>query len=418
MIAWFARTRLLLLGLALCLGCERPDTARIVFWRTLTGPAGETLDALTAAYSEEPGAEAVFQGGYGALALKLRTAAAARRGPDVTMLGTFEIRTFAEQGLLADLSPFLAGEHGLDTAGWPESMTGAGRVGEGVYWLPYNVSVPVLYWNEEAFASAGIAPPETWSDFFAAARTLTQRDPSGRITRRGLALWNITWPAVSMIWSEGGSLCTADYGAITLDDPVAVHVLSELQALVREGAALMPDAASGGHRAQFKSGQAAMILDSQAVFGEVMRDSLGFTPRVALFPAGSAGRVFAPGGGGLAMSADTPPERRQAAWAFMRYLLEPESLSAFSEASGYLAFSKEAQALAPLRNETPYATLYEAFAHVRGDFSLNAMPPVRDAFDRAFQRIVTDPSSDVRAILEEADRRAEAGAARWLGATE
>lgn len=404
----------LLCALAACIGCGPPESERVVFWRTLTGPAGETLDRLSADYQQGHGAEAVFQGGYGALALKLRTAAAARSGPDVTMLGTFEIRTFAEHGLLADLSPFLNEDHDLNTAAWPGSLAAAGRVGERVYWLPYNVSVPVVYWNAEAFAAAGLEPPSTWADFFTASRILTQRDEAGRVTKRGVALWNITWPIVSMVWSDGGSLCTADYASITLDDPAAVRMLSELQALVREGAAVMPDAASGGHRAQFKSGQAAMILDSQAVFGEVMRDSLGFTPRVALFPAGSAGRIFAPGGGGLAMSADTPPERRQAAWEFIRYLLEPGPLSAFAEASGYLAFSEEAQALAPFRHEEPYATLYQAFEHVRGDFSLNAMPPVRDAFDRAFQRMMTDPSSDVRAILEEADRRAEAGAARWL----
>lgn len=406
------------LGL-LCLGACSPEPSNtLVVWRTLTGPAGDSVQALADAY---PGlgtvthTETIFQGGYGALALKLRTAAAGGRGPDVSQLGTFEIRTFARQGLLVDLTPYMAGPEGIDTSDWPGSLLDAGRVDGGLYWLPLNVSVPVLYWNRESFGNAGLdAPPATWDAFFEQARRLTVRDAQGRVEQYGLALWNITWPVVSMVWSEGGTLCSPDYGSVTLDDPLAVHILSELQNLLREGVAIMPDAASGGHRAFFKSGRAAMILDSQAVLGEVQRDVTAFTPAVALFPAGAAGRVFAPGGGGLVMCASCPPERRDAAWGFMRYMLAPEQLGTFARESGYLAYSGAAAERSGVAQEEPYATLHQAFQYVRGDFSMNAMPPVRDAFDRAFQRIMTDLDTPVAEALREADLHAEQALRRWV----
>src|SRR5690606_26349981 len=99
---------------------------------------------------------------------------------------------------------------------------------------------------------------------FEAAAKLTTPD------RAGVALWNITWPYISMIWSEGGSLNSPDYTSITLDDPVAVAIMTKLQRLVQTGAAIMPDQASGGHRAAFMSCRAAMILDSPAPYADIL----------------------------------------------------------------------------------------------------------------------------------------------------
>ncbi len=386
----------------------------IVYWRTLTGAAGDAQDALVARYNAtDPELPVVseFQGSYADLAAKIMTAAVAGRGPDVTQLGTFEIREFARAGLLVDLRPFLTGPDGIDTSDWPGTMLQAGEVDGGLYWLPFNVAVPVLYYNRDVFDAAGVAPPETWSDFFALCRQLTERKGDGSASRAGVALWDITWPFVSMVWSEGGELTDRDYDAISLNHPTVVDVMGKVQALVQEGAATLPDKASGGHRAAFLSGRAAMILDSPAAFTELTRDAT-FEVGVAIYPAGAAGRVYAPGGGGIAMLSVCPEDRRAAAWAFMKSLLSPESLADYAQRSGYLAFTDAArEAAADWLTDPRVQELHRALPYIRGDFSVTAASPVRTAFDEAFHQIVIK-GVDPKQALDAANARAVEGMRR------
>ncbi len=391
---------------------QEPDQTAITYWRTLTGGAGDAQDELVDRYNRAQNEIAVaseFQGGYTDLATKLMTAVVSGVGPDVTQLGTFEIRQFATAGALVDLTTFIESENGLDTSDWPGSMLDAGRVGDGLYWLPFNVTVPVLYYNPRHFEEAGLdGPPETWAEFYEFARVLSSPKASGRSARKGVALWNITWPLLSAIWSEGGQLTTKDYSSVTLDAPVVVEVLTAFQQLVKEGAAAMPDAASGGHRAAFINGQASMILDSPAPFDQIMESAIGFTPAVAPYPGGSAGTIYAPGGGGLAMLSTTPEENREAAWAFMKFMLSPEQIAYYAERSGYTAFTGASREHAgDWIHEAGRATIHQSLTHLRGDFSLNMSPALRNAFDGAFQRIMID-GDDVRETLEAADAKAEA----------
>lgn len=397
------------------MGTLEPSAAtELAYWRTLTGAAGEAQEELVARFNAaNPGFQvrSEFQGGYSDLATKLIAAGSSGKGPAVTQLGTFEIRQFAEAGLLVDLRPFLTGEDGLDTSGWPSTMFEAGEVNGGIYWLPFNVTVPVLYCNVDALREAGLSgPPESWEAFFEYARHLTVRDAAGRVTRHGAAFWDITWPFISMIWSEGGELTDRACANVTLNDPVAVELMMQVQRLVEEGCAIMPSKAAGGHRAAFIGGRAAMILDSPAVYRDMVEANQAFQAVAAPYPAGKAGRVYAPGGGGIAMTAATPPGSRAAAWRFMKFLLSPEALAHFACRSGYLAFTRESrEVLGPLPAER--LPLYQALDFVRADFSVNMSPPVRNSFDWAFQSIVID-RANVRDTLDKADRRAEREIAR------
>jgi sn-glycerol 3-phosphate transport system substrate-binding protein len=150
-----------------------------------------------------------------------------------------------------------------------------------------------------------------------------------------------------------------------------------------------------------------MILDSPAPFDEIVTSANGFAPKIALYPAGAKGRVYAPGGGGIVMLANTPEDRRDAAWQFMRYLLQPEQIAHYAERSGYTAFTTTSQQTAGgwLQDEQR-AIIHSALPHLRGDFSVNVSPAIRTAFDEAFQRIMIK-LDDPRTALRDADKQAE-----------
>ncbi len=425
LILWRAIAVILIAGLAV--SCSKSTSApeiekaqAITFWRTLTGPAGDSIDGLIQRFTAQQDAvrvDGVFKGSYDDIASALMVGATRNSGPDVALVGTFEIRQFAKAGILEDMKPLLDGPDGVNTAGWPKTLRAAGEVGEGLYWVPLNVSVPVLYMNEAFLEEAGLSgPPQTWDEFFEYARRLTKRDADGKVVRRGLSLWDITWPLVSMIWSEGGEITNRDYTKITLDDPATIAVMNKLQALMKEGAADMPAQATGGQRNAFVRGQAAMILDSPAPlrdFLEYAQRAQGFQPIVAQYPAGKSGRVYAPGGGGLVILKTDDTVRLRAAWSFVRFLLEDQQVADFAMQSGYLAYSEGARALAEktLSERPALRTIHESAPYIRGDFSINGSPGVRKALDEAVQRILVR-GEDPATVLREADAKAEAEVAR------
>jgi sn-glycerol 3-phosphate transport system substrate-binding protein len=394
----------------------------------LTGPAGTEIDELVqrfASVQRQVRIKSVFKGSYDDIATALMVSAARGSGPDVALVGTFEIRQFAEAGILADLKPLMDGPEGVDTSGWPATMRAAGEVGEGLYWVPLNVSVPVLYLNAAYLDEAGLGgPPQTWEQFFDYARRLTKRDTGGKVVRHGLGLWDITWPLVSVIWSEGGEVTNRDYTQVTLDDPVTVNVLRQFQRLMKEGAADMPAQATGGQRNAFVRGNAAMILDSPAP----MRDFLqyaqtkegkagGFRPIVSQYPVGKRGKVYAPGGGGLVILKTDDPARLRAAWKFVRFMLEDRQVADFALKSGYLAYSEGARALAqPALDANPsLQAVQDSAKYIRGDFSINWSPGVRAALDESVQRILVR-GEDPAMVLREEDEKAEREVARERGA--
>ena len=411
-LAYLLITTCVLGTLASCGGQSTSEAPTLTYWRTLSGAAGDAQEELVRRFNTERPSVHVkteFQGSYSDLRTKLIASAASNTGPNVSLLGTYEILEMKKAGLLVDLRPYLDGANGIDTSQWPGTLRAGGELDGGIYWLPFNVSVPVLYYNRDALAAANLAgPPATWSEFYAAARAMTVRDADGKVVRVGVALWDDLWPLVSMIWSEGGELTNRDYSSITLNNPAAVKVLQELQKLIQEGAASVGVAATGGHRALFKQGGAAMILDSPAPFEEIFSQSSGFAPEACAFPVGSAGAVYAPGGGGLVMLASTPEQERIAAWDFIRFMLSPKELAHFAHRSGYVAFTKEAQVELALTLEEPnYRRIYAALPNIRGDFSVNMSPAIRNAFTEAYQKAFIQ-NANVQTVLDEADAKAEA----------
>ena len=125
----------------------------------------------------------------------------------------------------------------------------------------------------------------------------------------------------------------------------------------------------------------------------------------------SASQTIAPGGGGIVMWARAPEEQRDEAWSFMRYLLQPEQIAFYAKGSGYTAFTDSARETAgDLLADPRHATIHEALPYLRGDFTINATPALRDALDGAFQQIMFE-DRNVAAVLRAADRQAEAALA-------
>lgn len=106
------------------------------------------------------------------------------------------------------------------------------------------------------------------------------------------------------------------------------------------------------------------------------------------------------------MLSTTPPEKRAAAWQFIKFMISPKSLAEYCKKTGYIAYYPKAQKeMGEILQHPHYATMYSAVPYVRWDFSLYRFPPARDGFEEAWQKIFFD-LADIPSTLEAANQKA------------
>ncbi len=121
---------------------------------------------------------------------KVLTQMAAGTAPDVMSVWPPIINTWAEKEQLLDLQPFVDvdipnADDIFVKAGWDQCWD---PISQKRIALVTNIDVTSVYYNELAFAEAGVPmPTPTWStdDYVDAATKLTQKDSSGATTRWG-----------------------------------------------------------------------------------------------------------------------------------------------------------------------------------------------------------------------------------------
>src|SRR4029078_9435027 len=89
--------------------------------------------------------------------------------------------TFASKGALLPLHDLMANSDHDRQDDFLPVLTNTGCHGN-KYGLPVNRSVPILYWNRDRFAKAGLTgPPKTWTELASVAPKLVQDGADGEV---------------------------------------------------------------------------------------------------------------------------------------------------------------------------------------------------------------------------------------------
>jgi len=86
---------------------------KIVYWRSLTGVAGEAQEEIVKRFNASRSdiiVESQFQGAYAEILQKLQAALAAGEVPDVVLLDSPHLQIFAKDGVLVNLDQFVKKE--------------------------------------------------------------------------------------------------------------------------------------------------------------------------------------------------------------------------------------------------------------------------------------------------------------------
>ncbi|HMB34546.1 MAG TPA: extracellular solute-binding protein, partial [Methylomirabilota bacterium] len=212
--AWFL---FLLLPLVLATSASAQTPLEISFWYGVGGQLEKVIQGQAEKFNRsQPGVKVVpfYAGAYGAggpMQQKLLASMAAGSVPDVVQLEIHATCTFASKGALLPLDELMAKSQHDRKEDFLPVLTNTACDGK-TYGIPFNRSVPILYWNRDRFQKAGLAgPPKTWAELAAMAPKLTQEGAGGPGAKVfGFMPINQWWFFQAMTWSNGGEMLTPD----------------------------------------------------------------------------------------------------------------------------------------------------------------------------------------------------------------
>jgi sn-glycerol 3-phosphate transport system substrate-binding protein len=334
----------------LALGCRqrRAPRGRSVasLWFTYGGRNREGLEMLVDRFNtsqDEHFVEAVYQGDYYEGLAKLRTAVAARAAPSFSHVVSEVIPYLAEAGVLEPLDPY-PGVHDLGVI--PE-------LGQQKSWimgdkrplvaLPFNRSTPICYVNGELFDKAGLTAPRTWNELREIARFFTLRRGSTTV-RFGFGCPVSWWFWVAMVGQAGGQVIESD-GRISLGGEAGVEALEFWQTLVQRDRTMKPPpgreySAWELTNQDYLAGRTVMLWTSTA-FLKYLEDNASF-PVVAAPLPGFRRRAVGTGGSHWVILRSAPPNQKRTAWAFLRFMHQPEQVIDWATGTGYMPVTYEA----------------------------------------------------------------------------
>jgi len=393
----------LLFFLLLSLVGIAPAQVTVTFWHSMDGPASEAIDGFAKAFNASQSdyrVEVRYAGDYREAETKL--IAALRTGSAPTLFQSeiaFFPRLVSEGTLrpLDDLTATLDPDFVADfyPAPWQYGVMNGVRYG-----LPFNTSTPVLFYNADALRAKHLPVPGDWKTFEEDAVKLTSRRSKGFI-----AILD-SWIFEAMVTSRGGSLVTED-GKPNFDSPEAVASLEMMRRLVDKKAAIPRNLAESQFaQLDFVRTKGMMVFASIANWPAAEKYSFAFELGVAPVPHEEGGKVPM-GGAELVILKGASDEEAKGAFEFWKFLMKPENIVTWINASYYVPLRKSVvPLLEDFYAENPYRKV--AFEQISRAVPRPRVPQFavwRDYLDEALEKSLKG-RMDPRAALEEAQKKA------------
>ena len=310
------------------------------------GKAAQTVSELTEAYvaaNPNVSIEAIYTGSYADTTTKAITAAKGGNAPQLLISLSVDMFTFLDEDLIVPWDDFVTDQEQEEWIGgfYPSFMQNSQA--EGKTWgIPFQRSTPVLYWNKEAFAAAGLdpdVPPQNWDEMVEFAKKLTIKNDSGNVTQYGIYIPTSGFPSwlwTGMVAGSGGLLSDGSGVNINFNSPEAIEALEALVALPNTHGVMQQGLLDwGGTPKAFFEGQAAMIWTTTGNLTNV-RNNASFDFGVGFLPG--LKQPGAPtGGGNFYLIKGSTDEELRAAADYVKWVTAPEQAAKWSMATGYIA---------------------------------------------------------------------------------
>ncbi|TCM51367.1 ABC transporter substrate-binding protein [Kribbella sp. VKM Ac-2568] len=312
---------------------EFANRVRVVFWSSYGGANGKAVGKLVEKFNksqQDVYVEVQFQGSYDDVAQKVAAGLIARQAPDIAVLSDVTWERFYLNDALEPLNGYFTDDFGPKI--YEPKLFGE-YVVKGQSWcVPFARSTPILYYNRDLFAKAGLPDraPRTWSELRSWGPELARVQTGGR-SLRSLAFAKVDgdWQFQGNVWQFGGAYSNGLDVAIDQDGAVAAGEWQR-KLIHEDGHGYM----ASSPMTDFAGGLVAMAQDSTGGLKSAMSKAK-FKVGAGFVPSEVAAGI-ATGGGGIGMLRNATTERKQAAAVFLAFLARPENSAWWTTQSGYL----------------------------------------------------------------------------------
>lgn len=326
------------------------ENQEIVFWHGMGGNAGTALEALVEQFNEENElgitVTSEYQGSYDDTITKLRNSSLGNLEADLVQIYDIGTRYMIDSGLVTPMQTFIDAE-GYDLSQIEPNIAAYYTVNDELISMPFNSSTPILYYNVDLFEAAGIEnAPTTLAEIIEIQPALEE---AGATMPISLQVYG--WFVEQFIAKEGDHFVNNGNGredytteVAFIESGVMEEVLTAWYDLFEANAA--PNVGRQGGQPEFVSGQSAMTMGSTASLAGILAEVDGkFEVGTAFLPAvtedGLEGGVSIGGASVWALDSQDP-EKAQATWEFVKFLVSPSVQAEWAAATGYFPISTAA----------------------------------------------------------------------------
>jgi sn-glycerol 3-phosphate transport system substrate-binding protein len=320
----------------------KPDKVTLDFWYSLAGSSGQAVEELVKQFNASQTyieVKATYQGGYAEIMAKTWNAIYAEQTlPQVAQLGGAPL--VGATGACVPITDFTDGPNGIDRskvydAFWKYNMAG------GTIWaMPFNNSVPLLYYNKDLFKAAGLdpdKPPETWDDVLRYGQMISDGESQWGFNTNDDTHWYFS----TMVLGNGGQIVNTEETEVLYNSPEAVEMLTLWGDMVND-VQIMPPAQHNEAPTDFLAGTLGMLMRSSSVVPSLARDA-PFKLGVAMVPTTAGKQRVAPiGGGSMVIFKNQNPYILDAAWEFVKFMTSEPSSLYLATHTGYVPIYKDA----------------------------------------------------------------------------
>jgi sn-glycerol 3-phosphate transport system substrate-binding protein len=335
-------------------------TVTIDLWHSEAAANLDTLERLASRYNSSQNEVKVrpsFQGTDEELMAKLVTSLASGQVPAIAFMAEPDAQKMIDSGAVAPMQDFID-QDDYDLSDLDQRAIQYYTLQDKLWAMPFSSGVPLLYYNKVTFREVGLdpeRPPRDLEEVRQYSEKFLKRDSSGQVVRSGIALDIQDWP--ERILAEHDDLFVDNNNGrdgratkVLFDNDTGQWYFQWWHDMVDEGLGFNigrnPTFVDG--LLAMVSGRAAMTFSYSSALGSVV-DALekgaagGMEIGVSALPG-------VPGGTGIPLPfsrvlwiLNVRPEREQeAAWKFVKWLMEPEQQAEWFAGSGYLPVSHSA----------------------------------------------------------------------------
>jgi sn-glycerol 3-phosphate transport system substrate-binding protein len=408
----------------------------ISWWHAMTGANNEVVETLAKEFNEsqsEYKVSPVFKGTYPETLNAGIAAFRAKQPPHIIQV--FDVGTgvmMAAEGAVKPVADILSmGGATFDKSQYLPGIVAYYSKPDGTMLsFPYNSSSPVLYYNKDIFAKAGLDadnPPKTWPEVFDTARKIKT---SGAAACGYTSTW-LTWIGLENFTAWNNlQYATKENGLggsdveLTFNTDAYVKHFQNIADLAKEDVFRYGGRTSEAKQL-FLSGECGILTESSGGLGDIVKSGMNYgIGQLPYYPdLEGAPQNTIPGGASLWVFGGHDDAQYAGVAAFFNFLSQTEIQQRLHQVSGYLPVTMAAYEATKASGfyeknpgrETPITQMMgkEPTANSKGVRLIN-MPQVRDIINEEVEKMLAGDQT-AQAALDNAVERGNAAIQDALG---